>query len=225
MYWVIFIGTACLSWLVQWNLKRKFKKYSQVLGLNGLTGEQIAREMLKDNGISDVSVISTAGQLTDHYDPSKKTVNLSEPIFANNSVMAEAVAAHECGHAIQHAVAYGPLKMRTSLVPVVSFASKWMQWVLLAGMIILSDTGNVIVLEIGIALFALTTLFAFITLPVEVDASRRAVQYLENKGYINGETDAAVKDALHAAAYTYVAAAISSLGTLLYYIIMLNRRR
>lgn len=224
LYWIIFFGTAALSWWVQSNLNKKFEKYSKVLGIQGLTGEQIARRMLQDNGITDVSVTSTSGKLTDHYNPADKTVNLSEPVFSSDSVMAQAVAAHECGHAVQHAVAYGPLKLRSALVPTVSFASKWMSWVLLGGMLILSYTDNGIVLAIGVALFALTTLFAFVTLPVEIDASRRAVKYLEEKGLVDASSDKAVKDALHAAAYTYVASAVSSLGTLLYYILMLVRR-
>lgn len=224
LYWIIFFGTAALSWWVQSNLNKKFEKYSKVPGIQGLTGEQIARRMLQDNGITDVSVTSTSGKLTDHYNPADKTVNLSEPVFSSDSVMAQAVAAHECGHAVQHAVAYGPLKLRSALVPTVSFASKWMSWVLLGGMLILSYTDNGIVLAIGVALFALTTLFAFVTLPVEIDASRRAVKYLEEKGLVDASSDKAVKDALHAAAYTYVASAVSSLGTLLYYILMLVRR-
>ena len=227
VYWIVFIGSAALCWFVQWNLKRKFEKYSKVLGFRGLTGREVAERMLADHGITDVQVVSIAGHLTDHYDPTTHQINLSEDVYNSNSIMAEAVAAHECGHAVQHAVAYGPLELRSKLVPTVSFASKWMQWVLLGGMIMVSCTGNTIVLTIGVILFSLTTLFAFVTLPVEVNASQRAVEWLNNRGYTDSTTLDAAKDALHAAAYTYVAAALSSLGTLFYYILMLlqaNRR-
>lgn len=223
IYWIIFIGSAALCWFVQWNLQRKFKKYSQILGFRGLTGKEIAERMLADHGITDVQVVSTSGNLTDHFDPVKRTVNLSESVYNSNSIMAEAVAAHECGHAVQHAVAYGPLELRTKLVPTVSFASKWMQWVLLGGMIAVSYTGDPTILTVGVILFSFTTLFAFVTLPVEVNASQRAVEWLTNRGYVDSNTRDAAKDALHAAAYTYVAAALSSLGTLFYYILMLLR--
>lgn len=227
IYWVIFIGSAALCWFVQWNLQRKFDKYSRVLGFRGLTGREIAEKMLADHGITDVQVVCIPGHLTDHYDPTKKQVNLSESVYGSNSVMAEAVAAHECGHAVQHAVAYGPLTLRSKLVPTVSFASKWMQWVLFGGMIAISYTGDPTILTVGVILFSLTTLFAFVTLPVEVNASQRAVEWLDSRGYTDSVTHDAAKGALHAAAYTYVAAALSSLGTLFYYILMLlgSRRR
>lgn len=227
LYWIIFIGSAALCWIVQINLNHKFEKYSKVLGYKGLTGCEIAEKMLADHGITDVKVVSTPGHLTDHYNPANKTVNLSEGVYNSNSIMAEAVAAHECGHAVQHAVAYGPLKLRSQLVPAVSFASKWMQWLLLGGMILISYTGNPTVLEIGVGLFSLTTIFAFVTLPVEVNASQRAIKWLNDRGYADKSTLNAASDALHAAAYTYVSAAISSLGTLFYYILMLlgSRRR
>lgn len=225
MYWIIFIGVAVLSWLVQWNLNSKFQKYSKVLSFRGLTGREVAEKMLADNGITDVRVISTGGKLTDHYNPVDKTVNLSEGVYESNSVMAAAVAAHECGHAIQHAYAYGPLTLRSKLVPVVSFASQWMQWLLLGGMLLLSYTGNTTVLTIGVVLFSLTTLFSFITLPVEIDASRRAVKWLDQSGLSDQRTHDAAVDALRSAAYTYVVAALGSLATLLYYVMFLAGRR
>ena len=166
MYWILFGGIALVSFLVQWNLKSKFEKYGKVLLPNRMTGKDIAIKMLHDNGIYDVRVISTPGQLTDHYNPVEKTVNLSEDVYNDCSVAAAAVAAHECGHALQHATAYAPLKMRSSLVPVVSFASSWMQWVLLIGIFTIEIFPQIMLG--GIILFAMTTLFAFITLPVEI---------------------------------------------------------
>lgn len=225
IYWTIFIGIAVLSWLVQLNLQNKFRKYSQIRSFRGLTGKETAELMLADFGIKDVRVQSVAGQLTDHYNPVDKTLNLSEGVYASNSIMAAAVAAHECGHAVQHAVAYGPLTMRSRLVPVVSFASKWMTWVLLGGMLLLSYTGSPTVLTIGVVLFSLTTLFSLITLPVEIDASRRAVQWLDSRGLTDADTHDNAVSALRAAAYTYVVAALSSLATLIYYIMILNGRR
>jgi len=226
IYWILFIGIAVISWLVQANLQRKFKKYSQIRSFGGLTGREVALKMLYENGITDVQVTSTSGTLTDHYNPATKTVNLSEGVYSSNSVMAAAVAAHECGHAVQHARAYAPLTLRSKLVPAVSFSSKFMTWVLLGGMLLLSWTGNSTVLLIGIVLFAITTLFAFVTLPVEIDASRRALKWLEQSGMTNGSSHAAATDALKAAAYTYVVAALSSLATLIYYImIYLGDRR
>ena len=220
IYWILFIGIALVSWLVQANLQRKFKKYSQVRSFSGLTGREVALKMLYENGITDVQVTSTSGMLTDHYNPVTKTVNLSEGVYSSDSVMAAAVAAHECGHAIQHARAYAPLTLRSKLVPAVSYASKFMTWVLLGGMLLLSWTGNSTVLLIGIIIFSLTTLFAFVTLPVEIDASRRALKWLEQSGMTSGSTHAAATDALKAAAYTYVVAALSSLATLIYYIMV-----
>ena len=225
IYWILFIGIALVSWLVQLNLQRKFEKYSKVRSFRGLTGKETAELMLADFGIKDVRVQSVAGRLTDHYNPVDKTLNLSEGVYASNSIMAAAVAAHECGHAVQHAVAYAPLTMRSKLVPVVSFASKWMTWLLLGGMLLLSYTGNTTILAIGVGMFALTTLFAFITLPVEIDASRRAVQWLDSRGLTDADTHSNAVSALRAAAYTYVVAALSSLATLIYYILILNNRR
>ncbi len=225
IYWIIFIGIAVISWLVQMNLQSKFKKYSKIRSYKGLTGKETAELMLADFGIHDVRVQSVSGQLTDHYNPVDKTLNLSEGVYASNSIMAAAVAAHECGHAVQHAVSYGPLTMRSRLVPVVSFASKWMTWVLLGGMLVMSYSGNTTILTVGVALFALTTLFSFITLPVEIDASRRAVQWLDSRGLTDAATHDNAVSALRAAAYTYIVAALSSLATLVYYIMILNDRR
>ena len=224
MYWILFGGIALVSFLVQWNLKNKFEKYGKVLLPNRMTGRDVAIKMLHDNGIYDVRVISTPGQLTDHYNPVDKTVNLSEDVYNDCSVAAAAVAAHECGHALQHATAYAPLKMRSSLVPVVSFASSWMQWVLLIGIFTIEIFPQIMLG--GIILFAMTTLFAFITLPVEINASMRAVSWLKNAGITTYETQPMASEALRSAAYTYVAAALGSLATLVYYILMfLGRSR
>lgn len=215
MYIILFIGIALISYLVQANLQRKFKKYAQVPTANGMTGREVAEKMLRDNGIYNVTVISTPGHLTDHYNPANNTVNLSESVYNSNSIAAAAVAAHECGHAVQHAHAYGPLTMRSALVPVVSFASQWVQWVLLAGVLLVNVMPGLLLL--GIILFAMTTLFSFITLPVEIDASRRATVWLSNAGITNYGTHSMAVDALRSAAYTYVVAALSSLATLVYY--------
>lgn len=218
LYWVIFIGIAALSWLVSSRLKSKFEKYSQVPLPGGLTGREVAERMLRQNDIEDVRVTSVAGQLTDHYDPIKKTVNLSDSVYASNSIAAAAVAAHECGHAVQHACAYAPLKLRSRLVPIVSLSSNIVQWVLLAGMLLIKTFPQLML--IGIVMFALTTLFSFITLPVEIDASRRALAWLKTSGLTSRETDSMARDALQSAAYTYVVAALGSLATLLYYILI-----
>ena len=223
MYWILFGGIALVSFLVQWNLKNKFEKYGKVLLPNRMTGKDIAIKMLHDNGIYDVRVISTPGQLTDHYNPVDKTVNLSEDVYNDCSVAAAAVAAHECGHALQHATAYAPLKMRSSLVPVVSFASSWMQWVLLIGIFTIEIFPQIMLG--GIILFAMTTLFAFITLPVEINASHRALAWLRNSGITDYQTQGYTFDALKCAAYTYVVAALSSLATLLYYVMIYLSRR
>lgn len=215
---LIFIAFALLSWLVQKTLQSKFKKYSQVALQGGLTGKDIAERMLQENGIYDVKVQHTGGQLTDHYNPQTKIVNLSDNVFYGNSIAAAAVAAHECGHAVQHARAYAFLTMRSKLVPAVSFASKWMQWVLLAGILLVSSFPQLLLA--GIVLFAMTTLFSFITLPVEINASKRAVAWLSNTGITNNTTYPMATDALKWAAYTYVVAALSSLATLVYYILI-----
>ena len=218
IYWIIFIGTALASWLVQASLQSKFKKYSQVPIPNGMTGADIARKMLRDNGIMDVKVTCVPGHLTDHYNPQTATVNLSESVYHSNSIAAAAVAAHECGHAVQHAVGYAPLKMRSALVPAVSFASKWVMWVILGGMLLINTFPQL--LFFGIILFALTTLFSFVTLPVEINASKRAVAWLSTAGVTNNQTYPMAVSALRSAAYTYVVAALSSLATLLYYIMI-----
>ena len=220
--WIIFIGVAIISWLVQWNLQRKFKKYSEIGNSSGLTGAEVAMKMLHDNGLYDVQVTHVEGQLTDHYNPTNKTVNLSEGVYNSNSIMAAAVAAHECGHAVQHARAYGPLTMRSQLVPIVSFASQWVTWVILAGIFLLEVFPQVLL--VGILLFATTTLFSFVTLPVEIDASRRALVWLESSGMTNYTNHAYAKDALKSAAYTYVVAALGSLATLIYYIMIFMGR-
>jgi Zn-dependent membrane protease YugP len=217
LYWIIFIGIALASWLVSASLERKFKRYSaEPLSM---TGRDVAEKMLHDNGIYDVEITCIQGQLTDHYNPATKTVNLSKEVYQGANVAAAAVAAHECGHAVQHAHEYAPLKMRSALVPAVSFASKWMTWILLIGMLTINSFPQL--LAIGVGLFAVTTLFAFITLPVEVNASQRAVNWLQEAGITDRETTAMASDALHSAAYTYVVAALSSLATLIYYVLIL----
>lgn len=221
--WIIFIGIALVSYLVQMNLQSKFKKYSKIPDANGMTGREVALKMLHDNGIYDVEVISTPGQLTDHYNPQNKTVNLSDGVYNSNSIMAAAVAAHECGHAVQHARAYAPLQMRSRLVPIVSFASQWMSWLLLAGILLLQTFPQLLL--IGIILFATTTLFSFITLPVEINASKRALVWLNGAGITNSMNHAQAEDALRSAAYTYVVAALGSLATLIYYVMIFVSRR
>ena len=220
-YLILFIGIAIVSYIVQANLKSKFEKYSKMPV--AMTGHDVAVKMLHDNGIYDVKVTSTPGMLTDHYNPVTKTVNLSEGVYHSASIAAAAVAAHECGHALQHANAYAPLKMRSALVPIVQFSSSIMSWVLLIGIITVQTMPQLLLA--GIILFASTTLFSFITLPVEIDASRRALKWLEITGVTNSQNHKYATGALRSAAYTYVVAALSSLATLLYYVmIYLNRR-
>lgn len=221
-YWILFIAITVASWLVSALMEQRFKKFSKVY--LHLTGKEVAEKMLRDNGIYDVQVVSTTGHLTDHYDPRTKTVNLSESVYNSNSVAAAAVAAHECGHALQHALEYAPLQMRSALVPIVSFSSRWVTWVLLGGILLLETFPNLLL--IGIILYGLTTLFSFITLPVEINASTRAIAWLEQAGITNNETTPMAATALRSAAYTYVVAALASLGTLVYYIsIFLGGRR
>lgn len=214
-----------LSMIIQNMLQSSFEKYSRVRTNSGMSGAEIARKMLADHGITDVKVTCIPGRLTDHYNPQTKTVNLSESVYNESSVAAAAVAAHECGHVVQHEKGYLPLKLRTALVPVVSFSSNIVQWVLLAGVLMVTMFHSYPVLIAGIVLFALTTLFSFVTLPVEINASHRAVAWLENAGITNYETKPMAIDALKWAAYTYVVAAVGSLATLLYYISFLNDRR
>ncbi len=223
MYWILFIGIALISFLVQQNLKNKFEKYSRMPLANGMTGREVAEKMLRDNGIYDVKVISTGGMLTDHYNPANRTVNLSEGVYGSNSVAAAAVAAHECGHAVQHARAYAPLKMRSALVPVVQFSSSIVSWVLLAGILMVQTMPQILLF--GIVLFAASTLFSFITLPVEVNASQRALAWMSQAGITNAFNHNAAQDALKSAAYTYVVAALSSLATLVYYVMIYMGRR
>jgi uncharacterized protein len=220
---VIFIGFMILSLIVSQVLKSKFKKYSAVPIGSGYTGKDIAEKMLRDKGVFDVKVVSVEGQLTDHYNPQTKTVNLSQDVYYKSSISAAAVAAHECGHAVQHAEAYAFLKMRSAMVPAVSFASRYMQWVLLAGILMVNTFPQLLLA--GIILFAATTLFSFVTLPVEIDASRRALLWLNDSGITTYESHPKAQDALKWAAYTYVVAALSSLATLLYYIMIFTGRR
>ena len=215
-YWGLFIIVMLAGVVIQSTLQGKFAKYSKVSLKYGYTGADIARKMMQDNGITDVKVECIEGTLTDHYNPFTKTVNLSKKVYYGSSVAAAAVAAHECGHVVQHAVGYAPLKLRSALVPVVSFANNTVQWILLLGMLMIKTFPTL--LWIGIALFAMTTLFSFVTLPVEINASARAVKWLDNAGITDYETRPMAIDALKWAAYTYVIAAISSLATLLYYI-------
>lgn len=224
MVYLLFIAITVISYLVQRSLQNKFKIYSQEALDVPMTGRDVAAKFLHDNGINNVNVTSVGGQLTDHYNPANGTVNLSDVVFSVNSVAAAAVAAHESGHALQHAQGYAFIKLRSALVPVVSFASQWITWVLLAGILLIEVFPMVML--VGICLFALTTLFSLVTLPVEVDASRRAIAWLESSGVTHGIKTEHAKDALHAAAYTYVVAALSSLATLFYYVmIFMGRRR
>ena len=222
MIYIIFIVFAILSYVVQHMLKSRFEKYSQVPMPYGLTGKDIAERMLRENGITHVSVTHTPGTLTDHYNPATHTINLSDAVYNSCSIAAAAVAAHETGHALQHATSYSPLKMRSSLVPVVNFAASWMQWVLLIGIFTIESFPQIMLA--GIILFGITTLFSIITLPVEINASQRALAWLNTAGVTNSQTHPMAKDALKWAAYTYVVAALSSLATLVYYILMFMGR-
>jgi Zn-dependent membrane protease YugP len=220
---IIFGVFMLISWAISAQLKSKFKKYSTVPINYNLTGKEVAEKMLRDNGIMDVKVVSTPGMLSDHYNPATKTVNLSEGVYSHSNVAAAAVAAHECGHAVQHTTAYTWLEMRSKLVPPVSFASRWVQWVLLAGVLLVEAFPALLLF--GIVLFGLTTLFSFITLPVEINASKRALVWLNSSGITNVQNHDKAEDALNWAAYTYVVAAIGSLATLLYYILIFLGRR
>ena len=221
--WIIFIGFMILSWIVSMVLNSKFKKYSKVLLDNGMSGRDVAERMLRDNGISGVTVTCIQGQLTDHYNPVDKTINLSTVVYNGRSISSAAVAAHECGHAVQHAKAYAWLGIRSGLVPVVSFSSKYVQWILLAGVLLVQRFPAILLA--GIVLFALTTIFSFITLPVEINASQRALVWLSNAGITSYQNHDKAKDALKWAACTYVIAALGSLATLLYYIMIFTGSR
>ncbi len=224
MGYMVLAGIIMLmSWFVSNRLKSKFEFYSKLHLQNGMSGAEIAEKMLADNGIYDVKVISTPGQLTDHYNPTDKTVNLSESVYNQRNAAAAAVAAHECGHAIQHATAYSMLQLRSKLVPVVSFASNIVQWILLAGIMLINTFPSLLL--VGIVIFSATTLFTIITLPVEYDASNRALAWLKNKNMVNQAEYAGAEDSLKWAARTYVVAAIGSIGTLLYYISIFMGRR
>ena len=225
--WFLMIIVAIVSFIVQWRFKSKFNQYAEISLLSGLSGKEVAELMLKDNQIYDVEVVSVEGQLTDHYNPETKTVNLSPDVYHSRSVAAAAVAAHECGHAVQHARSYAWLNLRSSLVPVINVASTLTQWTLLIGVMLLFFTQNPFVLAIGVAALALVTLFSFITLPVEFDASHRALVWLNNNYNVmeTKEEHEQAKDALWWAAMTYVIAALGSLATLLYYASFLFNRR
>ncbi|GAB2988366.1 zinc metallopeptidase [Mucilaginibacter puniceus] len=225
--WLLMIGIALISFAVQWRFKSKFKQYSEIGLLSGLSGKDVAERMLKDNGIYDVQVISVEGQLTDHYNPENKTVNLSPDVYHSRSVAAASVAAHECGHAVQHARAYSWLTFRSAIVPIINVASTLVQWTLFIGVMLLFMANNPYVLGIGVAALVLVTLFSFITLPVEFDASQRALAWLNNNYTVmqTAEEHEQAKDALWWAAMTYVVAALSALATLVYYASMLFNRR
>ena len=219
--WIIVIAVMIASFVIQQTLQSRFRKYSQIPTPGGITGAAVARRMLEQNGIRNVRITCVSGELTDHFNPETMTVNLSESVYGQRSIAAAAVAAHECGHVLQHAQGYAPLKLRTKLVPVVTFANKAVQWVLLLGVLLISITPAL--LWLGIALFAATTLFSFVTLPVEINASQRTVAWLRQSAITDVETAPMASDALKWAAYTYVIAAIGSLATLLYYIAMARR--
>ncbi|ADY53647.1 peptidase membrane zinc metallopeptidase [Pseudopedobacter saltans DSM 12145] len=224
---ILFIGIAVISFIVQWRFKSKFKQFSEEPLSSGMSGAEVAEKMLHDNGIYDVEIISVDGQLTDHYNPQNRTVNLSPDVYHGRSIAAAAVAAHECGHAVQHAKAYSWLQFRSAMVPIVSIASNLVQWVLMIGVMLMVFGGNPYVLAIGVGALAITTIFSFVTLPVEFDASNRALAWLQsNKGIMQTTVEhQQAKSALWWAAMTYVVAALSSLATLVYYASMLLGRR
>ena len=225
-YLILIIPVLLLSIFVQWRFRNKFSKYAEMQLTSGLSGKEVAEKMLQDNGIYDVEIMSTEGQLTDHYNPSDRTVNLSTDVYYGRSVAAAAVAAHECGHAVQHAKSYHWLQFRSTMVPVVSISSNLLQWVLIIGVLLIGFTGNPIVLAIGLAGLALVTLFSIITLPVEFDASKRALLWLRNNQTVmdTAEENIQAKDALWWAAMTYVIAALGALANLIYYASMLFSR-
>lgn len=209
--------------LVSGRLKAKMAEYSQIPTDGGLSGKEVAEKMLRENGIDDVSIVSIGGVLTDHYDPTKKTVNLSPDVYNGRSVAAAAIAAHECGHAVQHATAYAWLGLRSAMVPIVSISSRYVMWVLLIGVLLINTFP--MLLTAGVVMFAMTTLFSIVTLPVEFDASRRALVWLDRSNVMSAAGHAKAKNALWWAAMTYVVAAIASIATLLYYLSILNNRR
>jgi len=226
-YYILIGAIALVSWLVSSTLKRKFEKYSKVHLRNGMSGKEIAEKMLADNGITDVKVVSVSGSLTDHYDPRNKTVNLSDTVYSQRNAAAAAVAAHECGHAVQHAHAYAWLQMRSTLVPVVSVSSGMAQWLIIGGLILGAAAGMGIgywVAVAGLAMMGMATVFSFITLPVEYDASNRALAWLKNKHMLSQEEYAGSEDALKWAARTYLVAAIGALASLVYWALQILGR-
>ena len=223
LYWILFIGVAVLSYVVQYSFQKKFAKASRIPLLNGMAGREVALKMLSDNGIRDVKVTSTPGQLTDNFNPTDKTVNLSQAVYNEQTVAAAAVAAHECGHAVQHAQGYFPVKLRSALVPVVSITNRLVPFVLLGGMLLINIFPQI--MWLGIIMFAFSTLFSFVTLPVEIDASRRALAWLNQADIVDLSNQDEARGALKAAAYTYIVAALSSLATLIYYLSIFSGRR
>lgn len=217
-YWIIFGSIILFSFLANNNVKRKFKKFSKTPSPNGMSGRDIAERMLRDNGIHDVSIMATQGQLTDHYNPNNKTINLSEAVYHGQNISALAIAAHECGHAVQHANAYTWLTLRSQIVPAVEFSSRWVHWVILAGFLLINSFPQLLLA--GIVLFTITTIFTFITLPVEIDASKRALAWLSTAGITNIDTQPKAESALKAASYTYVVAALASLASLAHYVLI-----
>jgi len=213
---ILFISIALISWFISMQLKRRFRQYSKISTTNNMSGRDVVEKMLLDHGIYDVKIGSVSGQLSDHYNPATKTINLSQEVYHGRNIAAAAVAAHECGHAVQHATAYSWLQLRSKLVPAVSFVSKWVQWILLAGILMVQSNPNILLG--GILLFAIITLFSFITLPVEINASSRALYWLRNTGITSYESQHKAEDALKWAAYTYVISALGSLATLIYYL-------
>lgn len=222
MIWIIMIGVMLLSYIIQNTLQSRFRKYSKIRNSSGMTGAEVAAKMMRDNGIHDVQIVSIDGTLSDHYNPQTKTINLSKEVYYGNSIASAAVAAHETGHVLQHAKGYAPLKLRSAMVPIVQFSSMTVQWVLLAGVIFINVFPGLI--WIGIALFAVSTIFSLVTLPVEVNASARAVNWLTETNVVDYSGRPMAIDALKWAAYTYFIAAIGSLATLIYYITLAERR-
>ena len=225
MYYLIIGAVFLISMFVQSRLRSKFEFYSKVHLRNGMSGKEVAEKMLRDNGINDVQVISVPGQLTDHYNPENKTVNLSEAVYMQRNAAAAAVAAHECGHAVQHAVGYSMLQFRSKMVPVVNISSRLLQFVLMGGILVMAMSGNKTILAVGVVLFAITTLFAFITLPVAYDASNRALKWLKTTGTVTAEEYEGAEDSLKWAARTYVVAALGSLAQLIYFASLLSGNR
>lgn len=225
LYWILVIGLMILGGVVQWRLRSKFAKYSQIPLTSGMSGAEVARKMLRDHGIYDVEVISVPGQLTDHYNPVNKTVNLSEDVYYGRSAAAAAVAAHECGHAIQHATAYSMLELRSALVPIQNVSATVLNVIMwasfLGGYLLFQWIPLVVVLQIIVAAYGIMALFSLVTLPVEIDASRRAIQWIESRGVVSMQEAPMARDALKWAAYTYVVAALSALVMLAYYLLQL----